>query len=251
MNSQCRLYNVFVTLIIVSLSILALYFFYKSKNIQPPPVGVTNLMERATQTFSLSPKGVIHIGAHTGEEAELYKAYNIKNVLWIEADPKLAENLRQKVAVDSCSKEIKVACFAASDKNGTGNFLITNNEGASSSLLKMKKHLEHSPNIHVIETIPVKLQKLDDYLEETQDSSPYNFLVADIQGGELSALKGAIKTLKHVDCIILEVSYVELYENWAPLQELDSFLNQQDFLRVDTTSVTAGYGDALYIRKKG
>ena len=42
-----------------------------------------------------SPKGVIHMGAHLAEELEDYQRHNIKDVIWIEANPYLYENRKQ------------------------------------------------------------------------------------------------------------------------------------------------------------
>jgi len=43
----------------------------------------------------IKPKGVIHIGAHTGEELPIYWGWGTK-VLWIEGQAHLAEALRDK-----------------------------------------------------------------------------------------------------------------------------------------------------------
>ncbi len=61
-------------------------------------------------------------------------------------------------------------------------------------------------------------------------------------------MQGAVNTLKTIDYIIAEVNYAELYTNGTNIWDLDKFLADQGFLRIDTVSTTCGWGDALYIR---
>ncbi|NJN24998.1 MAG: hypothetical protein HC819_02945 [Cyclobacteriaceae bacterium] len=43
--------------------------------------------------YKIVVENVLHIGAHKGEELELYNALGVKNVLWVEANPDLAKML--------------------------------------------------------------------------------------------------------------------------------------------------------------
>ena len=61
------------------------------------------------------------------------------------------------------------------------------------------------------------------------------------------ALKGSIKSIKHVDVLYLEVNEKELYKNCGLITEIDTFLSTYNFKRVLTNMTPYGWGDALYI----
>jgi hypothetical protein len=54
-------------------------------------------------------------------------------------------------------------------------------------------------------------------------------LKIDVQGAELSVLRGAEKTLESVDSIFVECSFVELYEGQALANEVIEFLAARGF----------------------
>lgn len=214
---------------------------------QLPKLAARELEYTAYNTFKIPKRGLIHIGAHHAEELEKYKSLQLKDILWIEADPNLKGSLIQRTKQDPYSK---VAIFAASNISGTAEFYVTNNEGMSSSMLRLKKHFLTFPEVAVAKKITVQQETLDNYLKNHPELSNinYNFIVIDVQGGEKLALSGARNTLRNIDAIIAEVNYEELYENAVLLHDLDDFLLEHNFLRVDTESVNPSYGNALYVK---
>jgi FkbM family methyltransferase len=197
--------------------------------------------------YKFLPKGVVHIGAHKGEEIEIYDELGIEDVVWIEANPKIFEILKGNILK---FKKQKAFNFLISDvDNKEYVFYITNN-GESSSILELDKHKTHHPHIHVTETINLNSKKIDTIIEENcLDMNQYNFLNLDIQGAELMALKGFIENLKYIDYIYTEVNSGEVYKNCAKIEELDSFLKEYSFERVETSMTKFEWGDAFYIKK--
>jgi hypothetical protein len=120
------------------------------------------------------------------------------------------------------------------------------NNGMSSSILKPKLHLEQYPWITFNDKVMVEIDKLDNYIGESEN---YNFINIDVQGYELEVFKGGSNFLNHVDYIMTEVNNSELYENCAKVKELDDYLSTYDFERVETTWDGVTWGDALYIKK--
>ena len=59
----------------------------------PILIPLPELIERSRIDIS----GVVHAGAHTGEEAESYEACGVSRVLWIEANPELMAALNEHV----------------------------------------------------------------------------------------------------------------------------------------------------------
>lgn len=216
---------------------------------RPTELMVKGLLHTALKKFRIPNNGIIHIGAHNAEELETYKDLQVPNILWIEADPNLQANLIERTKHDPHSK---IAIFAASDHSGETKLFVASNDGASSSILKLKNHLLRFPSIKATKEITVQQDTLDNYLINHPElsSSDYNIISIDIQGAEKIALTGAKNTLQGIDAIIAEVNYEELYENAVLIYELDKFLFAYDFVRVDTRSYTASFGDALYVKKK-
>src|SRR5689334_17366243 len=86
--------------------------------------------------------GLIHVGANTGEERDLYCRYNL-DVIWIEAIPEVFEQLRSRL--DGYPKQ-KAYQYLIADSTGREYvFHVANNQGASSSLLPLAKHRQMWP----------------------------------------------------------------------------------------------------------
>lgn len=215
------------------------------RTFSPSPT-VYEFLRKSYYTFGIPKTGIIHIGARHAEELDIYKAHNVGNVLWIEADTEAETTLREKVAQHPGSK---VAIFAATNTNGTIQLHKTSNDGHSSSILPLKDHSIHYPGITESKILEVPTKRLDDFLS-AEDKNNYNMIVIDVQGAELIALKGTEETLKHIDAVIAETNYSELYEGAVLLQDLDKFMDKHGFVRTDSNSVAYYTGDALYVKSK-
>lgn len=196
------------------------------------------------EVVAMSPwpiTGVIHAGAHLGEEAGFYRQARIKKVLWIEGNPDLMAKLNRNVT--RFGHRTVNALVGA--EPGTATFHVSNN-GQSSSVLELGTHKEKHPEVHYVAERELPIRTIDDIAAEF-GAIGYNFLNLDLQGYELEALKGATEVLKQVDYIYTEVNVDELYVGCARLPELDAFL--ADFERVSTSMAgNTGWGDAYYCR---
>jgi FkbM family methyltransferase len=210
------------------------------------PSSVFEFLTKSYYTFGIPKKGVIHVGARYAEELDIYKSYKIPNVLWIEADPEAEEKLKSVLTDHPASR---LAIFAATNTNGRITFHKTSNDGHSSSILSLKKHLLHYPTIIENKTFEVEQKRIDDFLSPAEKAL-YNIIVIDVQGAELITLKGTEKTLETIDAIIAELNYDELYEGGVLIKDLDNYLLSKGFTRVDTVSIAPYTGDALYIKNR-
>jgi FkbM family methyltransferase len=195
----------------------------------------------------LTPKGVIHIGAHEGAEIKRYQAMGVHKVLFIEANPVVFERLSANLA---SIRNVQAVNCAISNQNGMVNLRVTSMD-QSSSILPLKRHQEIYPHIKETDQVTVKGRTLDTLLNEMEiQASEYNIINLDIQGAELLALQGATDCLKYIDAINTEVNYEELYEGCALISQLDDFLWLHGFERVATvTPFHPSWGDAFYVRK--
>jgi FkbM family methyltransferase len=178
------------------------------------------------------PTRVLHVGAHTAEEADGYRSIGA-DVIWIEAQKHLADQLR--------ARGFHVKHAAVWSEPTLLTFHTTSN-GQSSSLLPLGLHRERYPQITVTETDLIKTTTIDAFKLYP------DFLNLDIQGAELPALKGATKTLDTVKWIYTEISTEELYEGQALEPELTDWLAARGFKKSLQVLTEYGWGDALYVR---
>ena len=108
--------------------------------------------------YKFLPKGIIHVGAHKGEELTTYEDLGIENVIWIEANPKIFESLNENIKK---FKNHKAYNFLVSDKNDEEYIFHVTNNGESSSILELERHKIHHSHIHVVEDIVLKSKKMD------------------------------------------------------------------------------------------
>ena len=193
-----------------------------------------------TLFWGLKVKGLIHAGAHKGEEASIYSALGFGAVTWIEAIPNLARELAE--VIEPPSKVINATLWSSPDKIMTFN--VASSSG-SSSLFDLKEHKIEYPEIEMLEEIEVKTQTLDQLNVSGSDN---NLLVLDLQGAEYEAIVGAKQTLSGINWVIAEVNRKELYEGIKLVADLDELLKTNRFIRVATRWTRHGWGEALYIR---
>lgn len=187
--------------------------------------------------------GVIHAGAHLGEEAPWYHQAHIQRVLWIEGNPDLIPKLARNL---SKYRGNRIVCSLVGSEPGEKLFHVSNN-GQSSSVLELGTHLDKHPEVHYVKEMMLPVRTIDDIAEEF-GAVGYNFMNLDLQGYELEALKGSTRVLEHVDYVYTEVNVDELYVGCARLNEIDAFLT--DFERVSTSMAgETGWGDAVYLRR--
>lgn len=188
--------------------------------------------------------GILHVGAHTGQEADAYARHGITNVVWVEANPRLIPKLEQ-VAAARNQRVIQAAVWGT---RATKAFRISNNEGHSSSLLEFGTHRKRFPSVDWEETIYVETTTLDD-LAKQHDLKGLNLLVMDIQGAEERALSGGWTLLRQLDFVICEIAFEPVYQHAETAWTVDAHLQNFTCIALvahGNQSIFAG--DALYRR---
>lgn len=195
--------------------------------------------------YNITPLGVIHVGMHKAEEYPIYKAAGVQRIIFIEANPALCQ---KSFAVGNVPF-VWVFNGAVSDIEEEVEFTITNN-GESSSILELADHSQIYPNIVEIDRIKMITTTLDHILDEEYGiiyNNGWNILNLDIQGAELKAMKG-LSNWDHIEAVFTEVNYREMYKGCALISEIDEFLSNKGFRKVEEVDTGAGWGDALYIK---
>lgn len=200
------------------------------------------------RAHGITPRGVIHVGAHQAGELDDYLRMGFTRILYVEANPALIPGLRAKA--ERHGGKVVIVHAAASDADGTVRLRVTSMD-QSSSILPLAKHKEFYPSIREVSQVEVRGRRLDTLLaEEGLRAEDYNFLNLDIQGAELMALRGAPGLLKGIEAVNTEVNLQELYQGAALLEELEKFMAQLGYGRAAmVTPWHPSWGDAFYVRK--
>lgn len=171
--------------------------------------------------------GVVHVGAHVGQERELYAQHKL-NVLWVEPQPDIYAQLCRNIEPFADQKAVNKLL---ADKDGAEYTLhVSSNRGASSSILDLAKHKDIWPDVHYVSQLAIKSMTLETLLDSLGEASTaYQALVMDTQGSELLVLKGAGKFLGQFKFIKTEAADFESYKNCAMIDELTSYLGQFGF----------------------
>jgi FkbM family methyltransferase len=191
---------------------------------------------------------VLHCGAHLGEERFLYFEFQMFPVTWIESGPHLINTLKENVMQLPHQNVIEATLWSTSNVKMKLN--VTNNS-YSSSLLDLEASTYLYPEILITESIEVMTSTIDD-LEISPQSLDGGLLVLDLQGVELHALKGGIKTINKFNYILCEVSIVEMYRDQPLWPEISAFLKNHGFTLIDfQIDNEKGWGSALYRKGRG
>ncbi len=192
--------------------------------------------------WNIAPTGVLHVGAHLGEEASDYEKFSWSPVIWVEAQPSLVKILNAKLDL-SKNKVIEAAVW---EEDGVPLKLHVASNSQSTSLLNFGSHADSYPDITFTSEIDVVTKRLDSIIKPNEMP---NFVNLDVQGVELSAIKSLGSLLEAVDYIYTEVNKEEVYEGCTLVKDLDGYLLAKGFKRVTTRwYLKEGWGDALYIR---
>jgi FkbM family methyltransferase len=204
-------------------------------------LNIQNLFKK----YNTNVTGVIHVGAHYGEEVKDYIDVGATNIMLFEPLKQNFDQLKKNILNIPSNIHIRKYCTALGNSNKTIQMYLASNSLESSSILEPKYHLIQHPDISFNGVEEVELNQLDDF-----NCTGYNFLNVDVQGYELEVLKGAKNTLKHIDYIYCEVNRGEVYEDNALVYEVDKFLSLYNMQRVETNWWNnADWGDAFYIKK--
>lgn len=126
---------------------------------------------------------------------------------------------------------------------------ILNVDGDGSSILR-----GHFGNPYGIQR-EVNIETLDSLVERSYCPVP-KLIKIDVQGYELEALKGAVKTLCEVEAIIVEISFFPFQEDMPVFHEVVSQLAEYGFVVYDVLSLSlrpfdnaAAQSDLIFVKR--
>jgi len=190
----------------------------------------------------LNIKGILHIGAHHGDEHSTYLSNGVNNIIYFEPVKKNYEELKKRIGESFTSYNVALGNI----EGEVEMYIENNNRSMSCSILEPALHTTQYPWIKFTEKETVKINKLDKY---NIDTNIFNMINIDVQGYELEVFKGGENTLHGIDYIMTEINREELYKNCAKVSELTDFLSKYGFVLVEEDWAGNTWGDGLYIKK--
>lgn len=206
----------------------------------PGEHSVQGLKRYAIEFFQRQSRGILHIGASTGEEAPEYHRLNLP-ILWIEADPETFEGLKVRLKRFPDQKAMNLLL---SDRDAEVDFFVTDNSGLSSSVHPLTSRGRQDFKIKNVQSKRLRANRLDNI--KNIDFGVYDFWILDVQGHELQVLKGAELTLKHAKWILIEVSTVQFYENQSLFSEIHVWLTSRGFSLI--YNINSTHKEVIYVR---
>lgn len=185
--------------------------------------GVAASVEHAGIPFGDRFLTILDVGASRGQFA-LFSIENFSGarIISFEPQPGPAAELKNVVG-----ERVHLVETALGPEPGTARMNISGRDDSSSLLEIGERQEQEFPGTGVDHMIEVPVSTLD--REVTRPLNRPCLLKMDVQGFELSVLKGATETLKEVDVAFIECSFVELYESQALADEVIRFMQDAGF----------------------
>lgn len=194
-----------------------------------------------------TPSGLIHVGAHNGQEVAPFKASGSRPVVLIEAQE--APYAKLVAAVGGEPRFYPVQACCSSESGREVEFKVSSGSAMASSYKSPGKHLDYYPGIKFEESVTMKTKTLDDVLADLDlDPAQFEYLGMDVQGAEMDILLGAPRTLDHLKYLWLEVNFGGLYEGDASFYSIIDFMRERGFDLYYVEMKKQQWGDALFIR---
>lgn len=205
-------------------------------------------VNRLVKEHGVRPSGVLHLGAHLGEEAKLYRRARWSPVWWVEANPALIDPLRRSLGrPGGAGRGNSVIHALVGDHEGESATLRIASNGQSSSVLPFGSHATEHPDVVMTgEEAVLPIRTVDMLAVEFRITA--DFVNLDLQGYELAALRGAVRFLAGVKWVYCEVNERELYVGCPLVGEVDDYLAAHGFERKAMEMTKHGWGDGFYAR---
>ena len=183
-----------------------------------------SLISEVQKSILENSTGVIHIGAHKGQEASDYAAHHLP-VIWFEGDPEIFADLQSYISKFDSQKAINALL---GKKDGLDvDFFIASNDGMSSSIHQFGRDMNHE-GLEMVQTKRLLMRRLDKLLSKNE-AMKYSHWVIDVQGSELEVLEGAGELVDSAASLEIEVSTREEYAGGSKWPEVLDYLSSKGF----------------------
>jgi FkbM family methyltransferase len=209
--------------------------------------------QRLLQGLALADFVIFDVGAHRGTTVSRYRSlFPHARIYAFEACPESVTELQKKFRGDAA---IRIVPRAVADRPGTRTFYVNGRPATNSLLPRPVATRRYFPSdAGPRSTIEVSATTLDEFTDSERIGAVH-ILKFDIQGGELMALRGAVRLLSQgrPPIVFSEVLFVPLYEGAALFCELSAHLGEYGYALYglyDLNFAANGqlrFGDAIFV----
>ena len=182
-----------------------------------------DFIEVANLELVSQARGILHIGAHLGLEAQDYSSRG-KPAIFIEADPITFMKLEQHISI---FKNQSAYNYLLGDEDKTVRFFRASNNSESSSVFEFSEKNKFL-NVSTTSEIEINMSRLDSKFGAS-DLKDFDHWIIDVQGAELLVLGGAGELLKLCKTLFIECSTDEFYVGGARWDEIVLFMRNSGF----------------------
>jgi len=185
--------------------------------------GVASEVSQALRLLRVSPKLCIDIGGHHGSYSdELLLRSRTTTLVIFEPSSSNAHTLNDKFGA---MKNVSIESFALSDQNGEASLFSDKPSSPLASLTK--RNLQHlGMSFDAVEV--VEMRRFEDYWFHNLRQAEIDICKLDIEGHELSALKGFGQALQHIKIIQFEFGGTNL-DSRTNFKDFWEFFETHDF----------------------
>ncbi len=179
---------------------------------------------------------IAHLGAGVGEEISGYLDCSPKKIVLVEANPPVADRLRDEYQSDNILvQNIAVAACAETAKP----FYITRPKALSGMLVPHEIH-NIFPNLQVKQTLKLDTTSLSSWIESFYSfPDDYNVLVVQLNGGEKSLFENVeTNLLQFFSLIIVDEDGRDLFANPDVGNKLSTTMERCGFILVEDRDTT-------------
>ena len=172
------------------------------------------------------PRLVLDVGANVGQFAVASaKTFPGVRVHSFEPVPECARELQKNV---SGLGNVTVHGLALGAKEGKIQFYVNSHRHSSSARRLALPHRTAFPEAVENRAIEVEVSTLDQVFKSLDLEHP-SLLKLDVQGYEAQVLQGGEKTLEHIDYVVMEVSFKQMYEGELLFNEMVRTMEAYNF----------------------
>ena len=189
-------------------------------------LGVAPSAEHLAVLRPLDIDGIIDVGANRGQfTLACGVAKRGVPVVAFEPIPSEAQTFRKAVG---STRQVVLFQSAVGEADGSATLHLSRSADSSSLLPIGRRQTELFADTAQVAEITVPVRRLDD-LGDSWAGRSRQLLKVDVQGFELSVLRGAPNTLKSCAYVYAECSEVELYDGQPLRSEVAAFLKERGF----------------------
>jgi FkbM family methyltransferase len=170
---------------------------------------------------------VIDVGAHHGQFA-LFVARRYPRVRIYCIEP-YEGSRRHLERVRGLLPQLEILPYAAAEDDATEELHLSRKTDSSSLLPILASYTSAFPGTEEAARVPVQTRTLDALVADLHVERP-TLLKIDVQGTELSVLRGAARTLESIDSVFVECSFIELYRGQALAGDVVAYLHDRFLL---------------------